>query len=144
MSAPRTKQPSALAAVRRIGERRLDSGLEGDLPKSLHASLAPVFLNLRDATGDDGCSALSSRAFAQCEWDHPAVATMRGPTDCEITLERVIAAVDAHGAAATASGAEALLSALFEILARIIGEDMAISIMDQERSRPAQRDGGSQ
>jgi hypothetical protein len=135
---------AAVLAVRRLAatERR-DPGTQSRLAEVLHDVLAPVFENLREATGDDGCSALSSRAFARTEWEHPPVTTVRGPTDYEVPLANIVAAIAAHGTAATASAVEALLVALFEILARIIGEDMAISIMDHERPRPGQGDGVS-
>ena len=110
---------------------------------ALHDVVAPVFANLRGALGDDGCTALASRAFVRSEWEHPPVAAVRGATDCEIHLADIVAAMEAHGSQATARALEAVLIKLSEILGRIIGEDMAIGIMDHRLSGPAKDEGAA-
>jgi hypothetical protein len=89
-----------------------------------------VFAHIRESMGDDGCAALFGRAFARTAPQHPALTKIRGRTDCETSLENVVGAVEAHGAAPTQAAVEALLAAIIEILARLIGEDMAIGIID--------------
>lgn len=86
--------------------------------------------------GDDGCIALMGRAFARIAWEHPASQTIRGRTDTHIPAANLNTSIEAHGAVATATAVEALLTALHEILGRIIGEDMSKRIIDHEAPRP--------
>jgi hypothetical protein len=91
--------------------------------------------------GDDGCSALFGRAFARTELNHPAVREVRGSTDFDIPLTGITMAIEAHGGAATALAIDALLKALHDILARLIGEDMAARLLDHDAQRPDADDG---
>lgn len=111
-----------------------------ELAAALHGVCVSVFSNVRASMGDDGCRALFGRAFAREDEAHPALRTIRGPDDSEIPQERIIASIDAHGAEATRVAVEALLAALFDILARLIGADMTTQILDSGTNRP--RTGG--
>lgn len=94
--------------------------------------------------GDDGCSALVGRAFVLIELEHPAGRAIRGPNDCFITRENLGAAIEAHGGAATATAVDALLASIHEILARIIGEEMAKRIIDHDLAQPPVDEGAPQ
>jgi len=111
------------------------------LAVALQAACAPVFSNVRASMGDDGCRALFGRAFAAQDETHPALRTIRGPDDCEIPLEHILASTTAHGADATLAAVEALLAELVDILARLIGADMTIRILDPE-AYPSETRGG--
>jgi len=87
---------------------------------------------LRDSMGDDGSSALLARALARTEADHPALTNLRRRNEANIHPDGVVASVEAHGIAAVTAAIEALLAALVEILSRLIGEDMAIRLIDQD------------
>jgi hypothetical protein len=91
--------------------------------------------------GEDGADALFARALARTESQHPALKNMLRLDEAGggIHLNGVVASVEAHGAAAVNSAMEALLAALVDILGRLIGEDMAIRLIDHDdpRSRPA-------
>lgn len=91
-----------------------------------------VTKNLRDAMGPDGCSALLTRALAQCEPQHPVLKHMRGPDEREIQLEGVSAAIAQHGVAVVEAAVEAVETALVDILGRLIGEDMALRLIDTQ------------
>jgi hypothetical protein len=111
------------------------------LAVALEAACAPVFSNVRASMGDDGCRALFGRAFVGQDETHPALRTIRGRDDCEIPLERILASIAAHGADATRAAVEALLAELVDILARLIGADMTIRILDPEAYRSETRGG---
>ena len=57
-----------------------------------------------------------------------------------IYLDGVVASVEAHGVAAVTAAIEALLASVVDILGRLIGEDMAIRLIDQDG--PRSRTGG--
>jgi hypothetical protein len=88
--------------------------------------------NLRESLGVDGCAALLARALAECEKQHPALKSMRGPDEREIQLQGVPAATAVHGLRTVEAAIEALQMSLAGILARLIGEDMAMRLMDLE------------
>jgi hypothetical protein len=146
MSGPHDEEarlPTGLQFARSLVGRAL-----GDKPPAtdqsaaaLHHVCTAVFSNVRASLGDDGCRALLGRAFAAEEESHPSLRTIRGPDDCEIPLERLLASTEAHGADPTRRAVEALLADLVDILARLIGADMTIQILDPEMHRPGTRGG---
>jgi|SRR6185437_4825089 len=113
------------------------------LADALHRTCESVISNVRMTMGDDGCSALFGRAFSAARDQHPAIEALRMPGDCEISRERLLAAIQTHGAAATTSAVEALLAALVDILARLIGTDMTLRILDPGPSTADRPDGES-
>jgi hypothetical protein len=88
-----------------------------------------VSTNLRRSVGDDGYNALLVRAVASIEGEHPVVAGIRRTDGSAIHLEGILAAVDASGAPAVGAALEALLAALIDILASLIGADMVPNLL---------------
>ena len=91
---------------------------------------------MRDLLGEDGSNALLVRALARTEAGHPALKSIRRLNEGRIHLDSVAAGVEAHGVTAVTSAIEALLAALIEILGRLIGDEMAIRLIDQDALRP--------
>jgi hypothetical protein len=120
------------------------SGSKGE-PKVIGAALqrtcARVSENVRDAMGDDGWNALLARAITQTESAHPVLSNIRRFNDGRVHLDRVVECVEANGAAAVTEAIEALFATLVDILGRLIGEDMAIRLIDPDASR-SRRGGG--
>jgi len=108
---------------------------------ALQQTCLRVLENLRDAMGEDGCNALLTRALARTEADHPALTNLRRFNDGTIHLDGVVASVESHGVAAVTAAIEALLAALVDVLGRLIGEDMAIRIIDHDAPRSRTADG---
>jgi hypothetical protein len=83
--------------------------------------------------GRDGCHALFARALvsAQAAGGHPILDTVRTTATSAYCLEGVTEGATRHGAAAANEGAAAVLTALIELLGRLIGEDMALSLLEQ-------------
>jgi hypothetical protein len=138
-----TGAPSpGLAAARRLISRikSYPASVESPDPSvtALQRSCTIVVQNVRQALGDHGCEALMSRAIATIEPRHPLVTELRhGQT---FTRERLATAVQMHGAAAAEAAVESLIGTLIEILARLIGEEMAIRMVDPD-GPPHVRDG---
>lgn len=92
--------------------------------------------NLRDTLGHGGSSALLARALARVGRDHPALYEVLLLDEGGIDLDGVAASADVYGVAVITAAIEALLAALLESLGRLIGEDMAVRLMDHDPSRP--------
>jgi hypothetical protein len=109
---------------------------------ALLRTCARVSENVRDAMGDDGWNALLVRAITQTESAHPALSTVRRVNEGSVHLDGVVESVEAHGAAAVTEAIEALLATLVDILSRLIGEDMAIRLIDPDAAR-SRKGGGA-
>jgi len=111
--------------------------------EALQGTCARVCSNLRDTMGDDGCTALIARALARTESGHPALTSIRRISRGKIAIDNVAGGVESHGVAAVTAGVEALLASLFEILGKLIGEDMATRIMELGSPRARRADNGA-
>lgn len=144
MNQDASPSPASVQIARRLLARDAAPGRERD-PAAAGAALERVCLrvlhNLRDSMGDDGCNALLARALARTKADHPALTNVRRINDGSIHLDGVAAGVEAHGVAETTAAIEALLAALVDVLGRLIGEDMAIRILDHDPPRSRTRGG---
>jgi hypothetical protein len=109
---------------------------------ALQRALVRVSANLRDSMGDDGRDALLTRALARTESDHPALKDFRKLNHGVIQLDGVVASVETHGVAPVTAAIEAMLAALLDVLGRLIGEDMAMRLLDQDLAGPSS-DGGT-
>jgi hypothetical protein len=96
---------------------------------------------LRASIGDAGCQALLARALAQLEGAHPALTSMRRINDGLIYPEGVAESVEKHGAAAVIAAVEAFIAVLVDVLARLIGEDMAMQVIDHDSMKSPSRNG---
>lgn len=145
MSGDATRAPASLRLARRVLERevtRHDDAGPAAIATALQLVSARVCSNLRDAMGVAGCDALMARARTRVERDHPALGDLCGQNGADLQLDAMVARIEAHGVAAVTAAIEALLAALIDILSRLIGEDMAIRLIDPEVSR-SRRDGGA-
>jgi uncharacterized iron-regulated protein len=127
-----TPQSSASLEVARgllalRADARTDPKLAGE---ALQQACARVSANLRDAMGEAGADALLARALARTEAHHPALKGIRRLNDGGIHLDGVIANVEADGVATVTAAIEALLATLVDILGRLIGEDMALRLIN--------------
>lgn len=103
-----------------------------DVGLALHDVYARASDNLRRSVGDDGYSALLSRALRRAEPGHPILAEIRRSGDGDITRDGVIGSVATHGVPAVATSLEALLAALIDILNGLIGADMVLNLLEQD------------
>ena len=92
--------------------------------------------------GDAGCAALLARALARTEGAHPVLKDLRRRADEGIRLDGIPASAAAHGIESVTAAIEALIAALVDILTRLVGDDMAIRLLDQDDPHPPARGGG--
>lgn len=144
MSKSSSQSAASLQVVRRILALEGSAGKNADstaLGAGLQRTIVRVSESLRDSMGEDGSDALLTRALARTERDHPALKNIRGRNEGGIQVDGVAASVEAHGVAAVTAAIEALLVALVDILGRLIGEDMAIRLIDPDSLRSRNSDG---
>lgn len=140
---------SGLSASAQFARRLLvrdgapEGGEQRGSDEALQRTCARVCSNLRDTMGDDGCTALLARALARTEAKHPALTTIRRINRGNIAIDNVADGVETHGVAATTAAVEALLTALIDVLGKLIGDDMAIRIMELGAPRAGRGDAAS-
>lgn len=144
MSRDASQSPDSLQIARRLLAREEAPG-RGAKPELVGAALQQtcvrVSANLRDSLGEDGANALLGRALARTEADHPALKDIRRLNEGGIHLDGVVASVATHGVAEVTAAVEALLAALVQILGRLIGDDMAIRLVEIEYDTPRSAQG---
>ena len=96
---------------------------------------------MRDAMGTDGSDALLARALARTASKHPAIASVRQINGNGVQLDGVAAAVEKHGLAEVTTAVEALFEAVVDVLARLIGEDMVVRLIDPDGALSRGSDG---
>jgi hypothetical protein len=83
--------------------------------------------------GNDGCRALFGRALATAQADgaHPALDMVRISAGSAYCLDGLTESAARHGVPAATDGAAAVLAALIELLGHLIGDDMALNLLEQ-------------
>jgi len=90
--------------------------------------------------GADGCHALFVRARAQARPDFPALEEIQLRRGSTPYIYGVQEAILAHGDAATAEALEWILVHLIELLGRLIGKDMAATLIQRGFVASVRRD----
>jgi hypothetical protein len=103
--------------------------------EALARACSRVTTALRDSLGEGGCTALLARALRRTKAAHPSLGTLSPIEGDRIALDGVSASVEAYGSAAVAAALEALFAAVAEILIQLIGEEMAIRLIDPDARR---------
>ncbi len=112
-------------------------GRESEATSTQNAALAAadalqrISTNLSRFIGNDGCYALFTRARAQAEAAHPSLANIRIMPQPNLSLHGVSESIEASGAAPVAAGLESTLIGVVELLVRLIGEELAMKLVDQ-------------
>jgi len=125
-----TQKPAAATKVARLLWERAVGDTES--PEEVAAAVERTCIQLRAGLGRwigaMGYRALLDRALLLARAEHPAL----GGLSCHGGDEEMItAAVRTHGAAEVAAGMVALVAGLVELLGRIIGEEMALRLVEQ-------------
>ena len=135
--------PAAQELARRLLARETSgAGEPAMVAAALQRACLRVSENLRDSVGDDGRNALLARALARTESGHPALKDIRQLNNGVVHLDGIVASVEAHGVVQVTAAIEALLAALVDVLGRLIGEDMAMRLLDHDLPGPS-ADGGT-
>jgi hypothetical protein len=91
--------------------------------------------------GSDGCDALLMRARSQAQAAHPSLKNITIVALPDPSVQGVPESIQAHGVAETAAGLESTLVSLIELLGRLIGDELAMKIVDQDRAEGGLPDG---
>ena len=105
-----------------------DSGAPEDVAVAATHMCTELRVGLTRWVGGMGYRALIDRALLLARAEHPALGSLScHGEDGPVTT----AAVRAHSAAEVATGMVALVAALVELLGRILGEEMALRLVEQ-------------
>lgn len=107
----------------------------GEAPEVANAASAlaaanDLYRDLSQWVGHDGSHALFSRSFAQARARHPALADLKLSVRSEPYLTNLAKIIKAHGDSDAGAGIEAMLVALFDLLSRLIGDDILTRLID--------------
>ncbi len=130
------KGPSHAPPARHIARRLVDSRQPeprgADTAARAAASACEhLYRELSRWVGPDGCHALFTRALAQAQAEYPALGQIQLRARSEPYIDGVAATIMAHGDAATAEAFESMLVRLVELLGRLIGDDMAMKLIER-------------
>ncbi|HEX5385926.1 MAG TPA: hypothetical protein VFW66_04430 [Gemmatimonadales bacterium] len=124
--------PAALAAARRLwASGANDAATPDDVGAVASRIFAQLGRGLARWIGPDGYTALLNRALGLARQEHGA---LLGLMWRESAAPDFAAAAQVYGVAAVRAGVVAMLATFIDLLARIIGEDMAVQLV--ERTRP--------
>lgn len=102
-----------------------------------------LYRELSRWVGPDGCHALFARALAETRVEHPALAQIQLRARSEPYIDGVAETIIAHGDPATAVALESMLVRLVELLGRLIGDDMAMKLIERSLASSERNDASS-
>jgi hypothetical protein len=140
-SASRDESPAQKIARRLIESRQSERVRDDTAARAAAAACGYLYRDLARWVGHDGCHALFTRALAQSRTETPVLEQLQLHARSEPYLEGVAETIMAHGDAASADALESMLVHLIELLGRLIGDDMAMKLI--ERSLAAAERGGT-
>ena len=136
------RSAAATEVARHLWERAVDdSGAPQDVAVAATRMCTELRVGLTRWVGAMGYRALIDQALLLARAEHPELGTL----SCHGGDEPVTtAAVRAHSAAEVATGMVALVATLIDLLSRIVGEEMAVELVNQAVARPpGQRTAGT-
>ena len=135
------KQPAAREIARRLISSRRSERKGGDtVARTTAAACDTLYRELSRWVGSDGCHALFTRALAETRTDCPALAQIQLRARSEPYIDGVAETIMAHGDPATAEALESMLARLIELLGRLIGDDMAMKLIERSLAASEHRD----
>jgi hypothetical protein len=111
-------------------EQPSDDGAEG-AALAAAAACEGIYRSLTHSLGFIGSRELLARALSRAQTEHWALQEVSVSSRTDLTLEGVARAAESHGESDVVAGLETLLSALFALLARLIGVDMVARLVAQ-------------
>jgi hypothetical protein len=123
--------PARQIARRLIDSRRPERKGADTAARAAASACEHLYQELSRWVGPDGCHALFTRALAQAQAEYPALGQIQLRARSEPYIDGVAATIMAHGDAATAEALESMLVRLIELLGRLIGDDMAMKLIER-------------
>jgi hypothetical protein len=139
-----SKSPNMREVARRLltgsgGSTGLGQGIL-DSATGAEQAFRMLALELSRWFGFYGYHSLLTRALAEARKEHPVLATVQVRSATEPWFEPFPVADGTHGVNAAIEGWVALLTALLELLGRVIGEDLAVKLVSQGMTKRAPDD----
>jgi hypothetical protein len=100
------------------------------------AACDTLYRGLSRWVGPDGCHALFTRALAEARADSDALEDIKLRQGTEPYVDGIEASIESHGDASTADALESVLVHLVELLERMIGKDMATTLIERSIASP--------
>lgn len=128
--------PSNLPPARQLARRVIDGRSDARAPSADSATFAAagfdhLYQSLSRWVGLDGCHALFTRALANSRAEHPLLTNIQLRARSTPYLDGVAESVEEHGALETVEALESMLVVLIDLLGRLIGDDMARSLIER-------------
>ena len=102
-----------------------------------------LYRELSRWVGRDGCHALFARALSEARTDDSALEGIHLRAGSDPYVDGTAETITAYGDAATAEGLESMLVRLVELLGRLIGDDMAVKLIEQSLAPSHGSDGAA-
>ena len=128
------ESPTVQALARRLLERAGTTAAGSGAPDPVAAAelvTRALAAELSRWFGPYAYHALLMRALARARVDHPVLAAVRVRAQLEPDLDGLADGARTHGADAMTEGVVTVLTTLVQLLGRVIGEDMAVRLVDQ-------------
>jgi hypothetical protein len=132
-------RPARQIARRLVESRRHERTGADTAARAAVSACEHLYRELSRWVGSDGCHALFTRALAQARTEYPALGQIQLHARSEPYIDGVAETIMAQGDGATAEALESILARLIELLGRLIGDDMAMKLI--ERSLAASEHG---
>jgi hypothetical protein len=120
--------PAAEAARRLWARYAGDEASVEDLAAAAERLFSQFETRLARWVGAEGFRVLRGRALRLAKAAHPALGSL---SDSGWDMRAVVSAVQAHGAREVAAGIIAVIATLIDLLGRIIGEELAVRLVEQ-------------
>lgn len=141
-TASRNEHPARRMARRLINSHRSERTEGHTAARAAAAACDQLYRELSRWVGPDGCHALFTRALVQARVEYTALGQIQLHARSDPYIDGVAESIMAHGDPATTEGLEAMLVNLIELLGRLIGDDMAMKLIERtlaasERDNPS-------
>jgi hypothetical protein len=141
---PRDRQSPTRKIARRLIEARRSERTEGDTPARAAARASDrLYRELSRWVGLDGCHALFSRALTDARSEFKALGQIQIRARSQPHIDGVAETIIARGDPATAEALESMLVGLAGLLGRLIGDDMAMKLIERSLAGSAHADQNS-
>jgi hypothetical protein len=111
-------------------EQQFDDGAEG-AALAAAAACERICRSLTRSLGFVGSRALLARALSRAQTEHSALKEVCVSSRLDVALDGVARAARSHGESGVVAGLETVLSALFALLARLLGLDLVARLVAQ-------------
>lgn len=138
-------QPPARQIARGMIDKHRSERADGHTAaRAAAAACDNLYRELSRWVGSDGCHALFTRALAETRTEYPAaLGQLQLRARSEPYIDGVAETIMAHGDPVTAEALESMLIRMVELLGRLIGDDMAMKLIERSPASSEHGDGPS-